>query len=100
MQELKRKVNGYHVYVYKYDNLWSDLMIELKDFTGNTFLLNSNLIERVESIPETKLILTTGKYILVQEDFDELINKIVDYNRRIYGAEREIRVVSQESLDD
>lgn len=75
-------------------------MIGLKDFKGNEILLNSQLIEIIENIPETKITLTTGKYILVQESFDEIINKVINFNKKIYGAEREIKVVTQERTDD
>lgn len=75
-------------------------MIELKDFKGKTFLLNSQLIETVESIPETKITLTTGKYILVKEDLNDIIDKVIEFNRKVYGADREIKVVKQDLLDD
>lgn len=75
-------------------------MIELKDRRGNGFVVNSQLIEVVESIPETKVTLTTGKYFLVQDSIEDIVNKVVDFNRRIYGADREIRVQHQQFEDD
>ena len=75
-------------------------MIELNDFSGKAILLNSQLIEIIEEIPETKITLTSGKYILVKNSFDEIINKVVDFNRRIYGADKEIKVVQEERTDD
>lgn len=59
-------------------------MIELTQLNGTPFLLNCNLIETVENIPETKISLTTGKYFLVREEQSEIIRKIVAYQRRIY----------------
>ncbi|NCC86330.1 MAG: endoflagellar protein [Clostridia bacterium] len=70
-------------------------MIELKDINDKGFVLNSQLIELIEIIPETKITLTTGKYFLVKDSFQEVIDKVVDFNRRVYGAEREIRVKSE-----
>lgn len=66
-------------------------MIELKDINDKGFVLNSQLIELIEIIPETKITLTTGKYFLVKDSVQEVIDKVVDFNRRVYGAEREIR---------
>lgn len=74
-------------------------MIELKDRRGNGFVINSQLIELVECIPETKITLTTGKYFLVQDSIEDVINKVVDFNRRVYGAEREVRV-RQEQFEE
>ncbi|MCI1965320.1 MAG: flagellar FlbD family protein [Oscillospiraceae bacterium] len=59
-------------------------MIELTQLNGTTFMLNCNLIETVESIPETKISLTTGKFFLVQEEQKEVLKKIVAYQRMIY----------------
>lgn len=59
-------------------------MIELTGLGGSTFLLNSNLIEIIESIPETKITLTNGKYYLVAEEKEEIVKKIIAYNRQIF----------------
>lgn len=59
-------------------------MIEVRSLNGEEYILNSNLIEKIEFIPETKITLTTGKYFLIKETKDEVINKIISYNRKIY----------------
>lgn len=59
-------------------------MINLTNLNGVSFALNPNLIETIESIPETKITLTTGKYFLVAEDRQDIIQKIIHYNRQIY----------------
>jgi len=59
-------------------------MIELTQLNGTPFMLNCNLIEMVENIPETKISLTTGKYFLVQEEREEILRKIIAYQRMIY----------------
>lgn len=75
-------------------------MIELRDINDREFVLNSQLIEILERIPETKITLTSGKYILVKDSFEQVIDKIVDFNRRVYGAEREIRVKHEQIKED
>lgn len=59
-------------------------MIELTQLNGTPFMLNCNLIETVENIPETKISLTTGKYFLVREEREEILRKIIAYQRMIY----------------
>lgn len=59
-------------------------MIELTNLNGIPFILNCNLIETIESIPETKVTLTTGKYFLVNELKEDIIKKIISYNRQIF----------------
>ena len=59
-------------------------MIDLTNLNGVSFALNPNLIETIENIPETKITLTTGKYFLVAEDRQDIIRKIIHYNRQIY----------------
>lgn len=60
-------------------------MIELTNLSGAPFVLNDHLIEMIENIPETKISLTTGKYVLVAEDKSEIVRRIVAYNREIYN---------------
>jgi flagellar protein FlbD len=59
-------------------------MIEVKSLNGEEFILNSNLIEKIEFIPETKITLTTGKYFLIKDTKKEVLNKIINYNQKIY----------------
>ena len=58
-------------------------MIEVVGINGETFLINATLIEKIEFIPETKITLTTGKYYLVKDKKEEVIDKIIKYNQKI-----------------
>lgn len=58
-------------------------MIELTATNGQLLVMNSDLIERIESIPETKITLTNGKYLLVNDTKEEIVNKVIDYRRKI-----------------
>jgi flagellar protein FlbD len=62
-------------------------MIDLTQMNGTPFTLNSDLIEIIENIPETKILLTNGKYYLVREDREEVVRRVVDYERRIFRHE-------------
>ncbi|QEY34337.1 endoflagellar protein [Caproiciproducens galactitolivorans] len=59
-------------------------MITVTNLNGTSFVVNSNLIETIESIPETKITLTTGKYFLVAENSEEIVQKVILYNREIF----------------
>lgn len=45
--------------------------------------MNSDLIESVESTPDTVVTLTTGKKFIVKEDPLEVIRRIVNFRRSI-----------------
>ncbi len=59
-------------------------MVELTQLNGKTFTLNSDLIEAMENIPETKILLTDGNYYLVREDRREVARRVIAYKRRIF----------------
>jgi flagellar protein FlbD len=62
-------------------------MIELTQLNGKTFTLNSDLIETLENIPETKVLLTNGQYYIVRESRAEIVRRIIGYKRRIFRNE-------------
>ena len=57
-------------------------MIKLTKFDKRQIIVNAELIEFVESTPDTIISLTTGRKILVLEEVDEIIEKVVKYKRR------------------
>lgn len=59
-------------------------MVEVIGINGELFLINTSLIEKIEFIPETKLTLTTGKYYLIKDTKEEIVDKIIKYNQKIY----------------
>lgn len=58
-------------------------MIEVTGINGEAFIINAALIEKIESIPESKITLTTGKYYLVKNKKEEIVEKIINYNQKI-----------------
>ncbi len=60
-------------------------MIELTKINGEIILLNCNLIECIETIPESKVVMTNGKYHIVRESGRQIIDRVVEYERRIFG---------------
>jgi flagellar protein FlbD len=54
-------------------------LILLTQLNGNPIHVNADLIETLESTPDTVLTLTNGKKILVKESTDEVIARIGAY---------------------
>ncbi len=58
-------------------------MIPVTRLNGKSFWLNSDLIKSVESTPDTVLTLVGGEKMMVLEKVEELIERILDYRKRI-----------------
>ncbi len=61
-------------------------MIKLTKINGEEIVVNAELIETVKATPDTVINLTTGRKILVLEEVDELIEKVIGYRRNILGC--------------
>ncbi len=59
-------------------------MIMLTKLNDEKIVLNSAQIEVVELIPESKVVLMNGKFYLVKESAEEIIQKTVEYNGRVH----------------
>ena len=59
-------------------------MIEVTSLSGNVFYLNNDLIYKIEALPDTTIVLIDGKSLVVREDMEDLVEKIVAYKRKIY----------------
>ena len=58
-------------------------MIKLTSMDGRELVVNAELIERVERVPETVITMTTQKKLLVKESMDEVIEKVVAFRQSI-----------------
>lgn len=56
-------------------------MIHVTRINNEAIVLNADLIEFVEAIPETLIALTTGKKIIVTETVDEIIERVAEFKR-------------------
>ena len=59
-------------------------MIILTKLNDQVFTVNSDLIETLEETPDTVIVMTTGNKYVVKETPQEIIDKIVQFKRRIY----------------
>ena len=59
-------------------------MIVLTKLNNQQILLNCAQIEAVELIPESKIIMMNGKFYIVKESAEEIIEKTIEYNGKIH----------------
>lgn len=60
-------------------------MIELTKLNDIKFSVNPELIEIVETTPDTVITLTTGRKLIVKESRQDIKNLVLSYKRRIYS---------------
>jgi len=62
-------------------------MIKLTGLNNKEFILNADVIEKIEIMPETLITLVNGKKYIVLESTDEVIEEVVKYKRKIFTGE-------------
>ncbi len=58
-------------------------MIRLTRINHAPLILNSDLIEHIESTPDTVISLTTGQKMIVCETADEVMDRVIEFRREI-----------------
>jgi flagellar protein FlbD len=58
-------------------------MIRLTRLNRAPMVLNSDLIEHIDVTPDTVITLTTGQILRVRETADEVVERIVEFRRRV-----------------
>ncbi len=71
-------------------------MIELIKINGEKININIDLIETIESTPDTHICTTTGKRIIVKESVEEIINLIIDFKNK---TTKQITIIHQEIIN-
>jgi flagellar protein FlbD len=59
-------------------------MIYVTRLNGKEYVINCDLIECVESTPDTIITLTNGKKVVVLESVDDIIHKVIQYRQKIF----------------
>jgi flagellar protein FlbD len=59
-------------------------MIQLTRLNHDEITINSDLIECLESTPDTLVKLTNGESFMVRESVEEVVQRVVDFRRRIF----------------
>ncbi|HEY7390142.1 MAG TPA: flagellar FlbD family protein [Bryobacteraceae bacterium] len=60
-------------------------MVRLTRLNHAPMVLNSDLIERIDITPDTVITLTNGEILRVRESAEEVVRRIMEYRRNIYG---------------
>jgi len=70
-------------------------MIKVTRLNDAQLVINADLIEFVEAIPDTIISLTTGKKIMVKESIDDVIEGVASFKRLssgfVAGADARVR---------
>ncbi len=60
-------------------------MIHLTRINHSSLVLNSDLIEHVETTPDTVITLLTGQKLMVRETAEEVIRRVIEFRKSICG---------------
>jgi len=63
-------------------------MVRLTRLNHAPLVLNSDLIEHIDITPDTVITLTNGQIVRVLETAEEVIERIVEFRRRIFAMDR------------
>jgi flagellar protein FlbD len=58
-------------------------MIYVTRLNHTSVVLNADLIESIETTPDTVISLTTGQKLMVRETAEEIVARVVQYRRSI-----------------
>ena len=64
-------------------------MIVVTRLDGKQYWINPHQIESIELNPDVTLLRLSGKKIVVKDPVEEILNRIVEYRRRIGGFKNE-----------
>lgn len=59
-------------------------IIKICRFDGSELVINADLIETIEATPDTVITLTTGKKIVVADNVEAIVERVMDYKRAIF----------------
>lgn len=62
-------------------------MIKLTGLNKEEFILNAEVIEKIEAVPDSLITLINGKRYLVLESTDVIIEKVLKYKKKIFTGE-------------
>jgi flagellar protein FlbD len=68
-------------------------MIEVTRLDGSHLYINAELIETIESTPDTVLSLTNHHKIIVREPAPALVEAIIAYKRQVYRGAAVLREI-------
>ena len=73
-------------------------MVRLTRLNHAPMVLNSDLIEHIDITPDTVITLTTGQILRVRESAEEVVERILEFRRRVF--ETEVRTPADTGLPE
>lgn len=67
-------------------------MIQVTRFNGTPFYINAELIQTVESTPDTVITLTTNQKLLVKESVQTVVEEFIRYQRLVHNPDLEVNI--------
>ena len=64
--------------------LYGSEMIQLTRLNDSEFYVNPHQVEFIEKTPDTVITMLSGKKLVVTESIENVIDKIINYRRRMY----------------
>ncbi|MFH1619628.1 MAG: flagellar FlbD family protein [bacterium] len=68
-------------------------MITLHKLNGAEFIINAELIESMESTPDTVINLVTGNRFIVKDPLGEVVEKIIVYRKKINSEKKVVNPI-------
>jgi len=59
-------------------------MISVTRLNDIEFIINCDLIECIESTPDTTITMTTGRKVIAKESIDDIMDKVIAYKRKVH----------------
>ncbi len=72
-------------------------MIALQRLNGQPFILNSDLIETLESTPDTVIKLTSGKTLIALNSVEDIVRKTIKFKQL---CSQSVQVIHKEKEED
>lgn len=61
-------------------------VIRVTRLDGTELMISAELVELLEAVPDTVITLTTGRKLVVREDVAEVVRRVKEYRRAVYGG--------------
>ncbi len=74
-------------------------MIKVKRINEKEIIINAELIEFVESTPDTIISMSTGKKIFVKDTPEEVIAKVIEYRKEVFPFRKFKRVIDEDIIE-
>ena len=65
-------------------------MIKVTRLNGSRFYINAEMIQTIESTPDTHITLSNGVKVIVKDSPESIIKQVIEYQRLVRNPELEI----------